>query len=398
MNLDYLTNPFVHSALLALIGALIVGLFLLRFRGAIGPLTRVRHDHLAVQASHTGNPLRLGGLTVIVGVLIGLSPYLAKMESAYTSLLLASVVPVFLAGLWEDLGFGVSAKGRFFAAAVSATTSVSLLGFWVGRGDLPGLDAALGFAPVGIILTILVAAVFCHAVNLIDGMNGLAATVVIFSGLGIAQIASQADLSHVAHIAILLAAATFGFELLNWPSAKLFLGDAGAYGLGHLLAWLGISLVALAPNVALPAVLLTLFYPFIDTLHTVLRRLSKDKKIMVPDRMHLHQKIRRGLEIAWIGRDRRHVSNPLTTAVLAPFIAAPVLAGVLFWDRPMAAWIAFAGFTAAFAGTHILVMALARNLRKTARATTPLSPLPSRQEAFAQPAEYHVSGNNSPAK
>ncbi|SHK43536.1 UDP-N-acetylmuramyl pentapeptide phosphotransferase/UDP-N-acetylglucosamine-1-phosphate transferase [Shimia gijangensis] len=350
----------------AFVMSLIVGALFVRFRPALERLTKVRNDHLAVQASHTGNPLRLGGLAAIFGFVFGVTLLLMHSSTTYSLYLLMSLIPAFFAGLYEDLGHGVSAGRRFLASGLSSAAAVMLLGLWVWRGDLPVLDAVMGFIPVGICITIFFGACYSHAVNLIDGMNGLAATVIIFSSFGIASIAAQSNLHEITDLALLLCAATFGFQLLNWPSAKLFLGDAGAYGLGHILAWLGVSIVALASDVAIPAVMLVLFYPIFDTVHTVLRRLRARKNITAPDRMHLHQKIRRGLEIVWIGQNRRHISNPLTTIFLLPMTAAPVAAGVVLWDQPVAAWSFLVVFSAVFGGTHLIVTALARRYRKQA--------------------------------
>ena len=345
-----------------------VGVLLIRWRSLIERFTRDRNDHAAVQASHVGDPLRLGGVAVLIGILVGGAMLFHLSPGSNTLLLLATLIPVYFAGLWEDLGHGVSALGRFIASLIAACVAVALLGLWVSRGDLTVLDAIMGFIPAGVVFTVFLAALYCHAVNLIDGMNGLAATVVIFSSIGIAVLGAHGELGQITVFALLVAAATLGFQLLNWPAAKLFLGDAGAYGLGHILVWLAISVIALAPNVAVPAVILVLFYPFADTFHTVLRRALEKKKITAPDRMHLHQKIRRGLEVVWLGRDTRHVSNPATTLLMMPITAGPVVAGVLLWDMPTAAWLALVGFSAVFVGLHFFITAIAKRYRKPAGA------------------------------
>ena len=353
--------------LLPLLSAFVVSLgvcvLLIRWRSLIERFTRHRNDHEAVQASHVGDPLRLGGIAVLVGILVGSVMLFLLNPVNYIPLLLATLIPVFFAGLWEDLGHGVSALGRFIASLIAACLAVALLGLWVPRGDLTLLDAIMGFVPAGVIFTVFLAALYCHSVNLIDGMNGLAATVVVFSSVGLAVLGAHGELGQITVFALLVAAATLGFQLLNWPVAKLFLGDAGAYGLGHILVWLGISVVALAPNVAVPAVILVLFYPFADTFHTVLRRALEKKKIASPDRMHLHQKIRRGLEVVWLGRDMRHVSNPATTLLMMPITAGPVVAGVLLWDMPTASWLALVGLGTAFVGLHFFIMAMAKRYR-----------------------------------
>jgi UDP-N-acetylmuramyl pentapeptide phosphotransferase/UDP-N-acetylglucosamine-1-phosphate transferase len=240
-----------------------------------------------------------------------------------------------------------------------------LLQQWVSRGDALPLDLLMGHAVTGITLTILVAGLYCHSVNLVDGMNGLAASIVVSAAAGLAVVALNVDQHQIAVLAALVGASTLGFIVLNWPVSRMFLGDAGAYGLGHLVVWLAISLIALNEAVAVPAVLLILFYPNADLFHTVLRRLVEGKAITEPDRMHLHQKVRRGVEVLWLGRDKRHISNPLSTLILMPFIAGPVVAGAIFWNRPVEAWLSLAAFFAAFAASHVLIMGLARRFRRS---------------------------------
>jgi UDP-N-acetylmuramyl pentapeptide phosphotransferase/UDP-N-acetylglucosamine-1-phosphate transferase len=135
-----------------------------------------------------------------------------------------------------------------------------------------------------------------------------------------------------------------GFFLLNWPFGSIFLGDAGSYGIGHVLVWIAIVLAARAPGVAVPALLLILFWPFADTLHSIARRLSSGAPVFSADRMHLHQKMRRCIEIAVLGGAHRRRSNPLATLALAPMVVAPVVAGVVLARDVRGAWIALAVF------------------------------------------------------
>ena len=327
-------------------------------------IAKPRGDGLAVQSSHVGEPARVGGLAVLLSLMAVAIIQTAFQETYQTPLLLLSVLPVFIAGLAEDLGHRVSPRGRFLAAIVSAIAAVSLLGAWAPRSDIPYLDAAMSLPLVAIILTVLFSAGFCHAVNLIDGMNGLASTVVTISALGCAAISAQAEQPEITGFALLLAAGTVGFLPLNWPYARLFLGDAGAYGLGHLLVWLPFLLAWKTDTVAVPALMLVIFWPLADVIHTILRRLAERASILQPDKMHLHQKVRRMLDIIWFGYQGRQRSNPLTTLVLLPFITVPVVTGTLLWDQPTAAWCALGAFMLAFALAHPLTVRLAHKFRK----------------------------------
>jgi UDP-N-acetylmuramyl pentapeptide phosphotransferase/UDP-N-acetylglucosamine-1-phosphate transferase len=331
-------------------------------------LTRHRTgDGLAKQASHVGQPLRLGGVAVLVGLIAIFGAQVFGISAAHGPLaaqLLLSVLPVFMAGLLEDFGLRISPKGRLVAAFASSILAVMVLGAWAPRADIWGLDQAMLMPAFAIALTVLFAGGFCHAVNLIDGMNGMAAVVMGLSALGCAAVATASGQGDIAAMALAIVAAMTGFLLLNWPVARLFLGDAGAYGIGHILVWLVILLAVRSDAVAVPALLLLIFWPLADVLHTMSRRAVAGEAIFQPDRMHLHQKIRRMLDIVWLGYRARHISNPVTTLALLPFFAAPVVAGVLLWNRPMAAWLAVGIFALAFCAMHPAIVWLCRRFRK----------------------------------
>jgi len=64
-----------------------------------------------------------------------------------------------------------------------------------------------------------------------------------------------------------------------------------------------------------------------------------------------------------LGRNARHVANPLSTLILMPMFLVPSAAGVLYWDKPLAAGLALVFFALLFAGTYFLGVKLAQNLR-----------------------------------
>lgn len=87
----------------------------------------------------------------------------------------------------------------------------------------------------------------------------------------------------------------------------------------------------------------------------------------------------RAIELIWLRRGRRHIANPLATAILMPFIIAPVLTGVLLWNNTRAATLALAGFAACFVGSYVMGIRLAPRLRRTGMDTAQaLLPVPGR--------------------
>lgn len=335
-----------------------------RYHHIIFARSLARNDARAKQASHVGEPLRFGGVAVFTGLAATLIILPNGGDKMLPLLLFVSATPVIAAGLAEDMGCKMSPRRRLLAAAVSAVTAVGLLGVWVPRADLFMFDWIMSFYLSAVALTVLFSAGFCHAVNLIDGMNGLAAINTILSALGLATLATLSAETDIATFALLIAACLAGFLVLNWPSAIMFLGDAGAYGIGHMLTWVAVLLVSRNEAVAVPAVILILFWPLADVFHTIIRRVTARKAAFEPDRMHLHHKVRRALDMMVYGYNSRAKSNPMTTVVLAPFIAMPVVSGVVLSESPEAAWAALCAYTVAFATAHHLTPRLARRYRK----------------------------------
>ena len=341
-------------------------------RRPLSRLMRERNDAQAVQSSHFGKPMRLGGIAIFAGLVAGL--LVAGWDRpAVPALLVLSAAPAFLAGLWEDLGYGASPFRRLIASFLAAAVAVVLLDIWVGRADMPGLDQVLRVAPIGLVLTMVVSAGFCHATNLVDGMNGLAAVVITSAATGLAILAQGAGQADIAMMAAILAAAMVGFFMLNWPFGTMFMGDAGSYGVGHILIWLAFLLADRASEIAVPALVLVLFWPFADTLHSIARRLVDRAPVFAPDRMHLHQKMRRCIEIAFLGGAHRKRSNPLATVALAPFVMMPVVVGVVLAAEPLAAWVALALFGTLFGLTHVGIKRFAIRRRRKYRCDRPVT-------------------------
>jgi UDP-N-acetylmuramyl pentapeptide phosphotransferase/UDP-N-acetylglucosamine-1-phosphate transferase len=211
---------------------------------------------------------------------------------------------------------------------------------------------------------LLITAGVSNGFNLIDGVNGLAGLTAIGAAVSIALISQQAGLSTMVSLSMILAAVILGFFVVNFPFGFIFLGDAGAYTIGFVLCWFGIAVLVLAPGISAWAILLTLFWPLADTLFAMYRRNRANRDAMSPDRLHFHQLVMRGLEICFLGRKRRHIANPLTTVVLAPFIIAPQVTAVLLWNKTGAAFAAVLIFLAMFFASYVVGVSAVRAYRQ----------------------------------
>jgi len=322
----------------------------------------------AVQSMHSRLTPRVGGGAIFAAMCLSALFVSITIEGRY-QLFLLGVGLLFVVGLLEDLGFHVTPRKRLLAAASASLLIIGLLGVWLPRAGIPGLDGVMDLWAIGVPLTLLVTAGIANGFNLIDGVNGLASFTAIAAAVAMSFIAQRAGYTEMVHLVMMMAAATLGFFLMNFPFGLIFLGDAGAYTLGFVLSWFGVSILYRAPDASPWAILLTLFWPVADTLLAIYRRSRRKADAMAPDRLHVHQMVLRGLEICILGRKRRRIANPLTTLVLAPFVVTPPLVGVMFWNQNMNAFLAVLVFGALFFAGYVAAPVLIRRFMRRGRAS-----------------------------
>ncbi len=294
---------------------------------------------------------RIGGVAILIA-LVAFGLVIPDTTGHHLWLLLPSLVPVFFAGLAEDLGFHVSPRKRLLAAAISSLLAILLFKLWIPRADIPLIGALMAFTPFAIAITIFGGAGICNAFNLVDGVNGLSGLIAVVVAASLAAIAAQNGLFEVSAWCAVVIGAMLGFLVFNFPLGKIFLGDAGAYGIGHVLAWLAFLILNFIPDLTPWALLLIFFWPIADTMLAIFRRRIAGRPADQPDRLHFHQLVMRALEISVLGRNARHISNPMTTVILAPMFTVPAIAGVLLWDKPAAAAISLVFFAGLFVAAY----------------------------------------------
>jgi UDP-GlcNAc:undecaprenyl-phosphate GlcNAc-1-phosphate transferase len=209
-------------------------------------------------------------------------------------------------GLVDDLkGLTAPAKlaAQILVAGVMTGTGVQVVSFWLpGQGTI-GLSSDLA-----VVLTVAIVIFTVNAVNLVDGLDGLAAGLVAIGAVAYFifsfRNASNGLFSGVTPAPLLAAAtagACLGFLPHNFNPAKVFMGDTGAMLLGTLLAGATITGIghttrpqlrdgfALVIPVAIP--LLVLALPFLDATFAIFRRMRSRRGVMVADKAHLHHRL-----------------------------------------------------------------------------------------------------------
>lgn len=338
--LEYITQPLLLQSYVILFLISFIFCSVIILSADYGFNRRAAVDETAIQSAHTGHVPRVGGLAVCLSILgiipistVGLIPLSVffEIEINVIGWLIFSAAPVFLVGLAEDLGYPMNSKRRLMAAVFSSFLVIVFFEVWVSQVGIWGVDFLLSITGFGIAFTLFATAGVVNAFNLIDGLNGLSSYITISTASALSVIAFKVGNDEVTLFLTLSIAATLGFMIFNFPFGKIFLGDAGAYALGHLLVWSAIILVNYDQSISPFAILLIFFWPIADTGLAIWRRWKLGTPADRPDRLHFHQLAMRLLEIRFLGREQRKIANPLATVILIPLISTPQTLGILFW-------------------------------------------------------------------
>jgi UDP-N-acetylmuramyl pentapeptide phosphotransferase/UDP-N-acetylglucosamine-1-phosphate transferase len=238
------------------------------------------------RSSHVVPTPRGGGLAVDAAVLL----FLALLEvldrplptPAFYAFVAGALVIVAVSWI-DDLGH-LAARVRFLFQFAAAAIAILACGPFTTVGPLT-LPLAIGWA-----VTLFWIAGVTNAYNFMDGIDGIAATQAIVAGVGWTVVGWLRDDAAALTLAPLLAAASAGFLLHNWPPARIFMGDVCSAFLGYSFAVLPLLIRHERGRFDLTAVLV--LWPFLfDTSITLLRRLRKRENVFQAHRSHLYQRL-----------------------------------------------------------------------------------------------------------
>lgn len=295
------------------------------------------HEGLSVQSSHKLATPRIGGIVILI--VFGFGVLMTDEYELYSYVIVmgVSALPVFIGGLGEDIGLNVRPLFRLILSFASAAVAGLLFEIWIVHTSISALDFFLAVPVLAALFTIFISGAFCHSINLIDGLHGLALGVSSIILLGLASISANVGDELMVKICLGGIACVSGVLIFNFPFGKLFLGDAGAYTIGHIITWIGIILLSRNSSVAPFSILLVFFWPVFEMTFSILRRLLRGKSVSMPDRLHFHQLVMRGMEILWLGRHRRNIANPLASLVIISLSSIPVFVAQYTIDANWAA-------------------------------------------------------------
>ena len=241
-----------------------------------------------------GKPVpRFGGIAIYLGIMVSFYRLIPWNQQIFGIVLGGTLM--LLIGIYDDLR-GMSAKSKLLAQIVCAGI---IFYFSV---QIRGVANFLPFGPsyfvfplwLSLVVTIFWVVGITNTVNLIDGLDGLAAGIVCIACLSVAYTSAMNGRMDTAYIILSVAGATLGFLIFNFYPAKIFMGDGGSMLLGFMLA--SVSLVGDTPTkgttlfaTIIPVIILGL--PIFDTAFAIVRRMIKHQPIMQADKGHLHHRI-----------------------------------------------------------------------------------------------------------
>ena len=244
--------------------------------------SRRMHDH----------PIpRMGGLAIFFGFILSVLLFL-PLTQQLRGMLLGAVIIVIL-GIFDDI-YALPAKLKFLVQIVAALVAVlggnrimvlSNLNIFSSE---PYWDLGWLSIPISVFWIVGIT----NAVNLIDGLDGLACGVSTISSMTLLVIALTVAEPDVAVLTAALAGACIGFLPYNLNPAKIFMGDTGSTFLGFILAVVSIQgLFKFYTIISFAVPFLMLGLPIFDTCFAIIRRLAKGQSPMAPDRGHIHHRL-----------------------------------------------------------------------------------------------------------
>ncbi len=253
---------------------------------------------------HTVSIPTLGGVIIFSAFMFSSFLWFPDNEDTYKIItpflcLMAGLVLIFFVGVKDDI-IGTSPTKKLIAHLVVGFIIVA-----IGGSKITSFHGVFGLDVVfpdyaQLLVSIFVYIVIVNAINLIDGVDGLAAGIGLIASISFGVWFYYSHQPQWTLVSFSLAGALSGFLLFNFNPARIFMGDSGSLTIGAILTVLAIQLIEtptdfLKPpfnHISTPILAMAILgYPLIDTLRVFITRTIKGKSPFEADRTHLHHKL-----------------------------------------------------------------------------------------------------------
>jgi len=250
----------------------------------------LQHHH-----THSGVIPRIGGLGIVLGLAAAyLFCFFYLDERDNQSLIHYAVfgggVAAFLLGFIDDIR-PLGAKVKLLAQIIIALMAHGA-GLEVDQITIPFIHVVVNFGVFSVFVTVAWIVALMNLINLIDGLDGLAGGVGLMLMCLLAYLAYQGNVAFSLLLSLGMVGAILGFLCHNFPPAKIYMGDSGAYLIGYVIA--AISLLNSEKGTVLAAMIapmLALALPICDVAFAIIRRALKGLPLFRPDRGHIHHRL-----------------------------------------------------------------------------------------------------------
>ena len=286
-------------------------------------------DFLKPQAFHDTPVTRSGGIATIISLSIFFYIYyLLYTEVLYNYIFIS--YSVFIVGFLDDLKINIKPLSRLIIMVFLLFTFIYILPIKILNIDIHFLTTLMTSHMFSSIFVLLCFLFVINGANLIDGFNGLLAINLIIINIILAYINMNNEnlefsIFLISQIIILLS-----FLLFNFPSAKIFLGDSGAYMFGALTSLNTIITNNLNPKISSFFFCTLLFYLFFEVFFSFFRKLSQKKSPIYPDNKHLHMLSFYKISDVW-GKNKANYLNSIIINLLYFILIIP---GLYFLNDP----------------------------------------------------------------
>jgi len=243
-------------------------------------------DDPNARSIHTDATPRGAGIGFFAAAMLTVTLFHFQYLIDYGGILLAVLIVLF-AGIWDDL-HGLTFKVKFAILSAAA--------LWLcfnsicidDLGTFLGMDVSLGWLSVP--FTVFAVVGFTNALNLIDGIDGMAGSISIVILLGFWYVGVAYDDTLMSELSMTFIAVLLAFLIFNWRPASIFMGDSGSLVLGFVISILAIRSLNYLPPVH---VLFMVAVPVLDTIVVIVRRKRSGRPIFHADQCHMHHILKR---------------------------------------------------------------------------------------------------------
>lgn len=277
----------MYSLIPIFVVSTLISFFMVPFIKEVAPIVGAMDEPKGPLQIHSRPIPRLGGVGIFFGFVIAtlfamFCGNLINGEARRQILaLMVGATAMLVLGMIDDIK-GVQPRYRFF---VQIPVAILLILF--------GIKINIPFVlPLGIVLTIFYVIGACNSLNLLDGVDGLAAGATSIAAMGFCVVFLKKGDSLGCILSVALVGSTLGFLWYNFAPATIFMGDAGSLFQGYILAVLAIRYLRIPDgflNFLVPVAILGV--PIFDTTLTVLRRSLNRMPLLPGDRGHCYDKL-----------------------------------------------------------------------------------------------------------